>query len=173
MNIHELTRSARPLPPATEATLGRARERALVAFRNRPTADTGPAPLFPPVLRWLAAASLAAAVAAVLILRPQPDDSAKLMAELESVFTGRMAGILTRDGEVEVLLSDSDFPRPTDQRVAFKIRGPDGEIIVLTYSGNPVTVGPGHILTPLLSGGGEVLVVGDDGSVTQGWRVRG
>ena len=123
--------------------------------------------------RWLAGAGAVLAAVMLGIFYPRADESSSLMDEMEQVFPGRVAGVITRDQDVDIVLYDVPLLRPEDQRVAFTISGPDGETTVFTYSGNKISVDSGQTLTPLLSGNGGVVVIGDDGSVIKGWRVRG
>jgi hypothetical protein len=157
--LRQLLRSL-PLPPASDAVRGRARDRALSAYRNAPRRERR-AGWFP---WWL----LLAASAAVLILVPlgihggRTPDKPTVFAELETMFPGQLVAAVKENGSLDLQLAEVPGRLPKDQRILITLRKEARQVQVLTYSGYTARVNlGGHSLdvTPLVRGDGSVLIV--------------
>lgn len=176
MNDSELRQklAAWQIPPASETTRSRAEWHALTAFRHRASAPPAPVTNRRVVWRFAAlAAGLTTVIGAFFTLpreakSPAMEHSAPLLAELEDFFQGRLAAVIQQDGEIDLQLSEAPAPRPPDQRVAVRLEWPGETIEILTYSGIAVCVDlpSGTLcLTPLITGSGSVLLLGDHGLI--------
>ena len=89
-----------------------------------------------------------------------------MFQEMETLFPGQVVAVVTRGRNIDLQLGEQPFPRPADQRVAVTLSVQNEAIEILTYSGSPVCVeaaGTSICLTPLITGSGEVVLVGESG----------
>lgn len=176
MNDSELRKrfAARNFPPAAEHTRERARWHALAAFRNAAGNPRQSLHNSTTVFPWKMAAS--AVLVCVLLLmvvfstrhltESRDADPRPLLAELEKFFQGRLAAVIQHDGEIDLRLRDDSVARPPDQRVAVEIEWRNQKFVILTYSGEAVCLESeaGELcLTPLITGSGEVIIIGETG----------
>ncbi len=178
MNDSELKQklAAWKLPPASDQTQSRAEWCALTAFRNRETERTSTTTRRFPRAPWAILAGFGAVailfIAAFFGLQPNKESPLQnptpLLSELEEFFQGRLAAVVQQDGEVDLRLIDVPVDREADQRVAVRLEWPGETIEILTYSGIAVCVDSPSgtlCLTPLITGSGSVLLLGDNGLI--------
>lgn len=90
--------------------------------------------------------------------------------EMEVLFPGRVVAVVQRDQKIDLQLGERCFLRPADQRVEVMLSMHDETVKILTYSGASVCVniaGGSICVTPLITGSGEVILVGESGLVNQ------
>ena len=167
-----------PVPAAEEdhadVTLRLALQ-ALHAPRSRSTdstaADVSPAPF-----RWAFAGGLALATASVVLawthLRSLDAGTShrqppvQLLTEVESLFPGQVAAVVSDGRETRVDLTDTPMETgtPTDQRVRVTLTKGSESLNVLTYSGRKVCVFLDDrevCLTPLIDQEGAIFLMTD------------
>jgi hypothetical protein len=167
-----------PVPEAAEdhadETLRLALQ-ALHAPRNRSTdstaADDSPSPF-----RWAIAGGLGLATASVVLAwthlrsldagKNDHQPPVELLAEVESLFPGQVAAVVSDGRETRVELTDAPMETgtPTDQRVRVTLTKGTESLDVLTYSGRKVCVSLGDrevCLTPLIDQEGAIFLMTD------------
>lgn len=185
MNDEELQRRLARLvpPPASESTRERARQRALLTFRE---ADRARDQVVPSFFRWGPMAAAAALVLLAAMLWPRTSkperepDFARVLAEMESLFPGQLDAVIEQSGELQFAVT-AKAHGAADQPLVVEFRRGDATIRVLSYSGRRVCVDlGGHraCFEPLLTEQGQVIVAGEDfvwsagaPATTAGWTI--
>ena len=173
--------SLRPPAPADSAR-ERALHRATLALGST-REEPAPAPSARrPALHFLgAAAALAVAFALGLRLRPASHsapaplahvdgsdavaDSLRLLAQIQQLFPDRLNAVIDRDGALQLDLAPSAAALVGDQPILVEFTHAGHSVRILGFSGRSVEVElDGRLVrfAPLLTGGGSVLLAGEN-----------
>ncbi len=158
-----------PVPPLSDSVRERARHRALIAFRAQAVS--------PPELRaslfWRllvgGSAAFALAVFCALFFLPQPvltpnARETQLLAQMHDLFGSSLSALLESRGRVEIQ-SSSDHGQPADQPLLIEMVQGRRKTRVLAFSGRDIELPIGDRtvqVDPLVTGEGDVLLVGED-----------
>jgi hypothetical protein len=162
-----------PPPPASARAKARARHRALIAFAqaNRVHLEQSDRPdnRFQRTATWLALAAgsfvfiLLATVALIPSKRPALQEI-ELLGQTRKLFGPALTALIEKDSRIEVI-TDETPAISADQPVLIEIEQGGERMRVLGFSGRSLEVrirGKGIRLDPLVTGNGDVILVGDD-----------
>ena len=91
--------------------------------------------------------------------------SLRLLAEVQSLFPGRLNAVVDRDGALQIDLADNSSALASDQAIVVELARAGKVVRILGYSGRAIDLeigGRALRFAPLLTGGGEVLLAGEN-----------
>ena len=167
MNDESLKRRLRGLavPPVDEGAREKALQRSQIALAN---SHSLPVARPFPGWRWGLAPGLALLLGLLWFARPhagpEPQPSAKVLAEMEALFPGQVDAVILQGNSVKLDLSDT--PEGSSQQpLVVTLRRGGQTVQVLAYSGRKVCVelgGRRECFEPLVTAEGKVILSGDD-----------